>query len=150
VGSGANAPGYQMELETMAEARGLAEHVHMPGAVGTREGLGGYYGAADLFLCMSEHEGFCIPLIEAMEFDVPVVAYRSTGVPYAMGGAGVMVSAKRYDAIAELMGVLVRDEDRRRQVVTGQRRRLQALAADRVTDELRKCVGQMIAPSPAE
>jgi glycosyltransferase involved in cell wall biosynthesis len=144
VGSSANAPGYQTELEIMAEARGLAEHVHMPGAVGPREGLGGYYGAADLFLSMSEHEGFCIPLVEAMEFDVPVVAYRSTGVPYAMGGAGVMVSAKEYDAIAELMDLLVRDGDLRNRVVAGQRQRLQALAAERVTDELRKCVGRMV------
>jgi glycosyltransferase involved in cell wall biosynthesis len=150
VGSGANAPGYQMELETMAEARGLAERVYMPGPVGPHEGLGGYYRAGDLFLCMSEHEGFCIPLVEAMEFDMPVVAFRSTGVPYAMGGAGVMVSAKQYDAIAELMDVLVRDVTLRRQVVAGQRRRLQALATDRVTDELRKCVDQMVEFGPAE
>jgi glycosyltransferase involved in cell wall biosynthesis len=148
VGSGDNAPGYQMELETMAEARGLGEHVIMPGPVGPREGLGGYYRAADLFLCMSEHEGFCIPLVEAMAFDVPVVAYRSTGVPYAMGGAGVMVSAKQYDVIAELIDLLVQDGDQRLQVLAGQRRRLQALAADRVSDELRKHIGRMVKFGP--
>ncbi len=150
VGTGTNAPGYRMELETMAAARGLAEHVFLPGSVGPREGLGGYYRAADLFLCLSEHEGFCIPLVEAMEFDVPVLAYRSTGVPNAMGGAGVMVSTKQYEAIAELMELLTRDEDRRRQVLSGQRRRLKDLAADRVTSKLQECVGRMVELAPAD
>ena len=55
-----------------------------------------------------------------------------------------MVSAKEYDAIAELMDLLVRDGDLRNRVVAGQRQRLQALAVERVTDELRKCVGRMV------
>jgi hypothetical protein len=67
-----------------------------------------------------------------------------------MGGAGVMFSAKQFDAIAELMDLLVRDEDLRRQVAAGQRRRLQALATERVTDELRRCVDRMVELGPAE
>ena len=144
VGSEANAPGYRMELETMAASLGIADRVCLVGAVGPREGLGGYYRTADVFLCMSEHEGFCIPLVEAMAFDVPVIAYRSTGVPYAMGGAGLIVSSKRYDAIAELIVLLVGDKNLRERVLAGQRRRLQALAPERVTEELRACVGQMV------
>jgi glycosyltransferase involved in cell wall biosynthesis len=143
VGSDANAPGYRLELETMAQAFSVAEHVHMVGPVGLREGLGGYYGAADLFLCLSEHEGFCIPLLEAMAFDLPVIAYRSTGVPYAMGGAGILVNAKRYDQIAELLDLVIQNQDLRRQVITGQRRRLAELAVDRVTERLAECVEQI-------
>jgi glycosyltransferase involved in cell wall biosynthesis len=86
VGSDVNAPRFRMELEAMAAAFGLADHVHFLGAIRPGEGFEGYYLAADLFLCLSEHEGFCVPLLEAMAFDLPVVAYRSTGVPYAMGG----------------------------------------------------------------
>jgi glycosyltransferase involved in cell wall biosynthesis len=143
VGSDANAPGYRLELESMAAALGLAEHVHLPGGVGPREGLGGYYQAADLFLCLSEHEGFCIPLVEAMAFDLPVVAYRSTGVPCAMGGAGVLISAKRYDLIAELIELLVRDEAARNRVLAGQRRRLEVLTPDQFGGTLRSRVRQM-------
>jgi len=143
VGSEANAPGYRLELEAQAAALGLADHVHLPGAVGPREGLGGYYHSADLFLCLSEHEGFCIPLVEAMAFDLPVIAYRATGVPYALGGAGVLVNAKRYEQIAELIELLVADETLRQQVTAGQRRRLADLAPSQVAKALRGCIEQM-------
>jgi len=143
VGTEAHAPGYRLELESMAAALNLAACVHLPGAV-SREELGGFYRAADVFLCLSEHEGFCIPLVEAMAFDLPVVAYRSTGVPYAMGGAGVMVSAKRYDLIAELIEVVVRNEAVRSRLLQGQRRRLKELAPDRFAGTLRKRIQQMI------
>jgi glycosyltransferase involved in cell wall biosynthesis len=140
VGSDANAPGYRLELEAMAAALDLADRVHLPGAVGPREGLGGYYAAADLFLCLSEHEGFCIPLVEAMAFDLPVVAYEATGVPYAMGGAGLLVNAKRYDLIAELIGLLMQDAALRKRVIDGQHRRLEALAPSRVAEQLRSYI----------
>jgi glycosyltransferase involved in cell wall biosynthesis len=143
VGSEVNAPGYRLELEAMAEALGVAEHVHLVGPVGLREGLGGYYRAADLFLCLSEHEGFCIPLLEAMAFDLPVIAYRSTGVPYAMGGAGILVNDKRYDWIAELIDMVIRDQDLRQRIVTGQRRRLAELSLDQVTRKLAECIEQI-------
>jgi len=140
IGSDANAPGFRLELEALAAAFGVADRVVMPGAVGPREGLGGYYRAADLFLCLSEHEGFGIPLVEAMAFDLPVIAYRSTGVPDALGGAGVLVGAKRYDLIAELMDLLVQDQALRRRVIEGQRRRLERLATERVARKLRNLV----------
>jgi glycosyltransferase involved in cell wall biosynthesis len=144
VGSEDSASGYRMQLEVMVTALGLEEHVHMPGPVGPREGLGGYYQASDLLLCMSEHEGFCIPLVEAMAFDVPVVAYRSTGIPYAMGGAGVLVGEKRYAVIAELIDLLVQDGPMRQRVIDSQRRRLQELAPGRVAVQLKACVEQIL------
>jgi glycosyltransferase involved in cell wall biosynthesis len=131
-------------LEARAASLGLSDQVHLPGAAGPREGLGGYFQAADLFLCLSEHEGFCIPLVEAMAFDLPVVAYRAAGVPYAMGGAGVLVSNKRYDAIAELIDLVLRDGSQRRQIIEGQRRRLRDLAPDRVADVLKEHVRQLL------
>jgi len=143
VGSDSNAPGYRLELEAMAAALGLSDSVVLPGAVGLHEGLGGYYRAATLFLCLSEHEGFCIPLVEAMAFDLPVIAYRATGVPSAMDGAGVLVSAKRYDLIAELIEVLVSDPLRRQPVIEGQRRRLDRLAPNRVAHSLQSSIDQI-------
>jgi len=143
VGSDSNAPGYRLELEAMAAAFGLSDSVVVPGAVGTHEGLGGYYRAATIFLCLSEHEGFCIPLIEAMAFNVPVIAYRSTGVPYAMGGAGMLVDAKCYDLIAELIDLLVRNQAVRERVLAGQRRRLEELSPGRVAEMLKNHIEQM-------
>lgn len=53
-----------------------------------------YYKIADLFLCMSEHEGFCVPVVEAMYFSVPIVAYDSSAIPDTLGHAGVLVKSK--------------------------------------------------------
>jgi glycosyltransferase involved in cell wall biosynthesis len=150
VGSGDTAPDYRTELEALTGVLGVSHDVLMPGAVGPREGLGGYYRAADLFLCMSEHEGFCIPLVEAMAFDLPVVAYRSTGIPFAMGGAGVMVNSKRYDLIAQLIDMLVQDVRMREKVIAGQRRRLEELAPERFTEKLRARIEEITRLEPYE
>ena len=54
------------------------------------EELVGFYEVADLFLCASEHEGFCVPLVEAFYMQVPVLAFAATAVPATMDGAGVL------------------------------------------------------------
>jgi glycosyltransferase involved in cell wall biosynthesis len=144
VGSDVNAPGYRLELEAMAAALGVEGAVVLPGGVGLREGLGGYYRAATVFLCLSEHEGFCLPIVEAMAFDVPVIAYRSTGVPHALGGAGLLVESKRYDLIAELIDLTAGNASVRQPVIAGQRRRLEALASERVAAALKTIAEQVL------
>ena len=67
--------------------------VIFPGHISFAEILG-YYKVADLFLCMSEHEGFCVPLVEAMFFGVPIVAYDSSAIADTLGDAGVLVKNK--------------------------------------------------------
>jgi glycosyltransferase involved in cell wall biosynthesis len=79
-----------------------------------------YYQVADLFLCLSEHEGFCVPLIEAFRFGVPVMAFEAGAVPETLGGAGILVREKRFDEIAEMAHLLVHDEDFRQKVIAGQ------------------------------
>jgi glycosyltransferase involved in cell wall biosynthesis len=83
-----------------------------------------YYSIADVFLCLSEHEGFCVPLLEAMHFDVPVVAYAVGPIPDTMGGAGILLKEKNYAEIAEMIHLLARDRFFRERVLEGQRRRL--------------------------
>jgi glycosyltransferase involved in cell wall biosynthesis len=107
--------------------------------------LGGYFQAANVFLCLSEHEGFCVPLLEAMAFDVPVVAYHSTGVPHAMGGAGLLVRDKRYDLLAELIDLIAEDSEMRGKVVAAQRRRLKELAPEKVAAVLRASAASLAA-----
>ena len=64
-------------------------NVHFTGHVSDAE-LSAYYEVADLFLCASAHEGFCVPIMEAFYKQVPVVAYAATAVPATMDGAGVL------------------------------------------------------------
>jgi glycosyltransferase involved in cell wall biosynthesis len=84
-----------------------------------------FYQLADVFLCLSEHEGFCVPLLEAMHYDVPVIAYDTGPIPDTMGGAGILVKEKNYAEIAEMIDLLARDEYFRRRIIDGQRSRLQ-------------------------
>jgi glycosyltransferase involved in cell wall biosynthesis len=86
--------------------------------------LTAYYRVADLFLCMSEHEGFCIPLLEAMKFDVPIIAYDAGAVPETLGGSGALVYEKDFPHIAELMDVLLNDPSVRDGIIRRQRERL--------------------------
>jgi len=83
-----------------------------------------YYRTADLFLCMSEHEGFCIPLLEAMHFGVPVMAYAAAAVPETLGGSGVLFKEKDFARIAEMMDLLLSERSLREGIVKRQNRRL--------------------------
>ena len=68
------------------------------------EDLAAFYRRADVYVSLSEHEGFCVPLVEAMAADVPVLAYAAGAVPETLGGAGVLFAPKDLEFAAELLG----------------------------------------------
>lgn len=123
VGSHAGMERYYGLLLAMAREMQL-ENVVFPGSIPQAE-LNGWYAAAHLFLCLSEHEGFCIPLLESMIHGVPVIAYAAAAVPETLDGAGVLVRAKNYPLIAELMGKVVRDTALRAAIVNAQQARVE-------------------------
>jgi L-malate glycosyltransferase len=98
------------------------------------------YRAARVFVSMSEHEGFGVPLVESMLMRVPVLAYSAAAVPHTLGGAGVQFKEKRLAEVAELAHALAHDEELRAQVLAGQDRRLEAFAPERVLGSLRSYV----------
>jgi L-malate glycosyltransferase len=81
---------YPEAVREQARELGLLRSCHMPGWV-EPAALAAYYRAADVFATMSEHEGVCVPLLEAMRFDVPVVARRFGAVPETMGAGGIVL-----------------------------------------------------------
>lgn len=87
--------------------------------------LAAYYRASSVYISLSEHEGFCVPLVEAMAMDVPVLAYGAAAVPDTLGGAGVQFAPKDLEYAAELLGMLAFEDSPREDVLAGQRRRLQ-------------------------
>ena len=133
VGSYAGMEQYHALL--LARSRELQlKNVELVGSVRQDE-LNAYYDVSRAFLCLSDHEGFCIPLLEAMTHDLPVVAYAAGAVPETLDGAGVLVREKNYDLIAETLGRVTEDEILRAALLKGQRERLaryekQDLAAD--------------------
>ena len=100
------------------------------------EDLAAFYRWADVYVSLSEHEGFCVPLVEAMAADVPVLAYAAGAVPETLGGAGVLFSPKDLELAAEAMGMLVYDRPMREAVIAGQRKRLLDFSTDRVDAQL--------------
>lgn len=114
---------YLAHLRGTARSEGVASHVFIPGHVSFPE-LVAYYHLADLFLCLSEHEGFCVPLLEAMYHGIPILAYDSTGVTSTLGDAGMLLGKKDFAVIAELADLLLRDRELRRRVTCRQRERL--------------------------
>lgn len=123
VGSAAGALPYYATLLARARHLGIKPAVHFTGMVGQAQ-LNAFYECADAFVCMSEHEGFCIPVFEAMTHDVPVLAYAAAAVPETMAGAGILFREKDHAAIAELTGKVVQDHGFRAALIRGQRERL--------------------------
>ena len=97
--------------------------VHFMGSV-TQSQLTAFYRVADLFLSASEHEGFCIPLLECMQFGAPILAYAAAAIPETLDGSGILYRKKDIERIAEMMGRLTQDTPFRDAVLDGQSRRL--------------------------
>ncbi len=93
--------------------------VHFLGHV-TNEELSALYGVADLFLCASEHEGFCVPLIESFYKRVPVLAFAATAVPATMDGGGVLYDTKDPFHVARLMTAVLDDQHLEESILVSQ------------------------------
>ena len=136
VGRTDGVPRYHATVRALiAEFDMLPERFLFPGAVSDWE-LAAYYRTASVYLSLSEHEGFCVPLLEAMACDVPVFAYDCTAVGETLGGAGVCWSPKDLELAAELLGQLAFDPVMRARVVAGQRERLMDFSEARLVEQL--------------
>ena len=128
------------------------DHVHFVGHVSDEE-LVAYYEIADLFLCASEHEGFCVPLVEAFYKQVPVLAYAATAVPSTMDGAGVLYDDKDPMAVAALMDAIVSNVALQDAIVAKQLEAVARLRAKDFAGTLLGFVDRMLAapraPAPA-
>jgi len=129
-------PAYARWIEQLNENLGLAESVTVTGRVSQID-LVSYYKVSDLYLSMSEHEGFGKPLIESMYLDLPVMAYRSTGVPGTLGGAGILFSKKDFEALAEVVDILLMNQPLRERIIVNQRERVQDFLEYRIKDKLK-------------
>jgi glycosyltransferase involved in cell wall biosynthesis len=119
--------GYRDELHAFASALG-ARDVHLLGQV-TNEELTALYDVADLFLCASEHEGFCVPLIEAFYKRVPVMAFAATAVPATLDGGGVLFDTRDPIEVAAVMTSLLTQPELEEAVLARQDAALERLLA---------------------
>lgn len=108
VGSYGGYEKYLSMLQELVASLGTSR-VHFAGHVTDAE-LTAYYDVADLFLCASAHEGFCVPIVEAFYKQVPVVAYAATAVPSTMDGAGVLYTTQEPLEVAALVDAVLSDD----------------------------------------
>jgi glycosyltransferase involved in cell wall biosynthesis len=143
VGSWGGMENYLAEIQSLASLYGLEDHVVFAGHVSLAK-LVAYYKLADVFLCLSDHEGFCVPLVEALHFDVPVLGYATAAVPDTLGEAGLLVSEKNFPIIAETAHLLSNDQDLRDLVLKRQAQRLADFRPQVVENLFRSYVDELV------
>jgi glycosyltransferase involved in cell wall biosynthesis len=141
---------YTASLHALIAKLGVS-NVHFTGHVSDEE-LVAFYDVADLFLCASEHEGFCVPIVEAFYKEIPVLAYAATAVPATMDGAGVLFEERDPEHVATLMDAILSDQALRDAIVDGQLAALDRLRSKDFAATLLGFVGEILsrprAPRP--
>jgi L-malate glycosyltransferase len=138
-------PRYYAQIRALiSEFRMLPDRFWFTGPVPDAD-LGTFYRWADAYVSLSEHEGFCVPLVEAMAANVPVLAYAAGAVPETLGGAGMLFAPKDLELAAEMLAMLVYDRSVRESVLDGQRQRLQAFTPAAIDARLGAVLGRVTA-----
>jgi glycosyltransferase involved in cell wall biosynthesis len=143
VGSNSGMMPYYEYLIGLVKKLRLEEKVIFAGKV-SNEDLSAYYRVATDFLCMSEHEGFCIPISESMFFKIPILAYSSAAVPYTLGNSGVIINKKNYEETAELINIINSDKQLRNRIIENQNKRLRDFEPRKIKAKLLKLIDEVI------
>lgn len=138
---------YVAHVRNTVSTLGLEESVIFTGSI-TDAQLAAYYRTAHLFWSMSEHEGFCVPLIEAMWFNIPILAFKSSAVPETLGQAALMFDDKSdLLELAALARLLIVDSVLREQMIRAQGKRRLKFLPDK-TALLLKDIVRKLFPEP--
>lgn len=138
VGKTSSLPKYYDALIRLADEFYLKpEEICFTGHISDAE-MFALYQAADVFLSLSEHEGFGLPFIESMVFDLPIIAYECTAVPYTLGDAGILIKNKPVEYVSELIRVLSHDKKLKKAIIQSQRQQLQKYKAQKLDKFLLK------------
>jgi glycosyltransferase involved in cell wall biosynthesis len=139
--------GFVSAVEALAVELGVADSVVVAGSV-SEAALAGWYEAADVFVCVSEHEGFCVPLVEAMGFGVPVVAFGAAAVPETLAGAGLVLEEKSPVSVASAVVRVLSDVGVREGLVARGRVRAAELGLASSRERMRAVLGPMLEDLP--
>ncbi len=135
---------YLAVLEKMIVQLNLEDSVRLHGSVSDAE-LGAFYEASSVLVCVSEHEGFCVPLIEAMYHGLPVVAFSAGAVPETLGSAGLLLDTKGPARVAAAVHRVVSDDVLRAEMVAAGHERVEHfslnVARRRLIDSLAPLLG---------
>lgn len=140
-GTGSHA--YLVALERYVAALGLAGAVTIAGSV-RQPVLAALYRSADVFVCLSEHEGFCVPIVEAMREGLPVVALGAAAVPETVAGAAVLLGAKDPLTVAAAVHLVTSDGALRRRLVDAGVERASQFTLERASRRFRTVIEEFL------
>ncbi len=143
-------PNYAAALHDYAVGLGLVDAVHFVNGISDAE-LAACYELADVLVMLSEHEGFGVPLVEAMRHDLPVVALDAGAVSEVLGDVGVLVADARPLRVAEAVGRLLSDDHAAKQATAGAAEQLRRLGVDSAGSRLIEVLRAVAdAPGPVD
>jgi glycosyltransferase involved in cell wall biosynthesis len=141
-------PSYLHSIRGLVERLSLGGAVDLPGPVSAAD-LHAYYRSADVFVCLSDHEGFCLPLVEAMHHGLPIVAFAAAAVPETLGDAGVLLASKDPLTVSVALARVLGDAALQRSLSCAGARRLEALSPARLRAAFEASVRQAVALAEA-
>lgn len=140
VGAYRDQPQFHARVVALIERLGLGGAVHFAGSVDD-PALLGYYRAATAFVSLSEHEGFGVPLLEAMRFRLPVVAYDTAAIGETVGEGGVLLRERDLAETAEAAAMVGERTELRESVVAAGERRVTDFDPEKVAERTRQVLG---------
>ncbi len=136
---------YYLSLQSMIRKLDLEKLVVFTNQV-TDEQIAALYASAHAFICLSEHEGFCVPIVESFAFNIPVLAFAAGGIPEVMGQGGVLIQDKSTELIIHQMHALATDENVRKQVIELQKKELLRYQPDSIRKQVTQALEFAIQP----
>jgi glycosyltransferase involved in cell wall biosynthesis len=133
---------YVQELEELVQTLGLSDNVVFTGKITDKE-LNTYYRNADVFVCMSEHEGFCVPLVESMFFNIPIIAYDSSAIRDTLGDASILLQNKEAEPVSRLIDKVTKDRSFRQEIIEKQKKPLPVFQSDTLKRKLMKVIREI-------
>jgi L-malate glycosyltransferase len=129
-------PAYVRALEEFADHLGVRDRLQLVTRKLSDRELADVYAGASMFLCASDHEGFCLPVVEAMAFSLPVLAFAAGAVPETVGDGGLVLVDRDPLLWASLIARLTSDSAARNQLIAAGHRRVAELGDDHVMAQL--------------
>lgn len=128
---------YSFGLKRLAQELHLTDSIEFVGRLSDSE-VRALYETCSVYVCMSEHEGFCLPLIEAMHFGIPVVAWKGSAVAETLGNSSLMISDKNPAAVAELLYLAAKDPSLRSSLIEAGKRRVEDFSFSTFAQQVRE------------
>lgn len=134
---------YMQRLALYAAKFGLADEIKFTGSIPFRDILA-FYSIADVFLCMSEHEGFCVPLVEGMYFNIPVLAYGEAAVTETMGEGTGRIDDKSPAYVAACADYVIKHPEVREKLILAQRKCMEKFDNKAIKEKFNRIIEHVI------